>query len=323
MVFAQLLSQVSLDNFIELETIPQFPKANENIFFEVISYSTDLNQATIIWLKNGKQVVSGVGLKNFSTKAGRLGEKIKVSAFIKTSDNKEVVKTATVIASEVDLIWEANSYTPPFYKGKALFPNEGDITVVAFPHILNDGGQRINDNRIIYKWMIGDKVLVENSGVGKKTYTYTSDILLDPFDITVEASAPDMSRTAKNSIFVESINPIALFYKNDPIFGILSEKNIEGVLKISDPEIVLTVIPYFFSVKRRDNGLLNYEWNMNNKILEKMNKSTMTFRNEGSKEGMVKLSTQVSHFTKQFQNIANGFTIQLNSGQSAFTENSF
>ena len=151
--FAQFSLSPSLDNFVELQVFPNFPKANENIFFEVASYSTDLNQATIVWLKDGKQVASGVGLKNFSAKTGQLGTKIKMDVLIQTSNNKEVFKTVTIIPAEVDLIWEANSYTPPFYKGKALFPNEGKITVVAFPHILNDGGQRISDDKIIYKYL--------------------------------------------------------------------------------------------------------------------------------------------------------------------------
>ena len=69
--------------------------------------------------------------------------------------------------TSVDVLWSAYSYTPPFYKGKALAPSRGSVVLVALPQLVTRNGSPIEPKNIIYTWSRRGVILGKSSGLGK------------------------------------------------------------------------------------------------------------------------------------------------------------
>ena len=62
-------------------------------------------------------------MTTFTFTAGSLGKTQKVTVNGVENDGTSITQSISVMPASIDLIWQAHSYTPPFYKGKALFPH--------------------------------------------------------------------------------------------------------------------------------------------------------------------------------------------------------
>jgi hypothetical protein len=118
--FGQTFGSPSLSSELGVEIIPTYPKPNQNVSINLTLYSGDLNSADITWYQNGKNVLSGKGEKRYSFKMGPAGTETEIEIRIKLMGGSSFTKTFTLGGADVDLVWEASTYTPPFYKGKAM-----------------------------------------------------------------------------------------------------------------------------------------------------------------------------------------------------------
>src|SRR5262245_18430252 len=72
----------------------------------------------------------------------------------------------------VDLLWQGEVYTPPFYLGRALWSGQSRLTVVAVPHVGSSAA-----NSLVYRWTRDGEVLGNASGVGKRTLSFNDSVL--------------------------------------------------------------------------------------------------------------------------------------------------
>src|SRR3989344_3741283 len=83
-------------------------------------------------------------------------------------------------AQSIDILWQGETYTPPFYQGRTLWSTESRITLVAIPHNLG------NRNALNYRWTQNSTVLGNVSGVGKHSLSFMDPIISRPQKIKVE-----------------------------------------------------------------------------------------------------------------------------------------
>ncbi|MFZ2523593.1 MAG: hypothetical protein WAW92_04380, partial [Minisyncoccia bacterium] len=165
---------------IIMEIVPESPGSYQKVFVRLNSYITDINSANISWTLNGQIKASGLGIKTFDFMTGSLNSESNLIVTIQTREGFVLTKTAKIRPLDVDLLWQADSYVPPFYKGKAMFSHENQITFVAIPHILNSAGQEVNPKNLIYKWTKDSIVMDSQSGYGKNTVTITGALISRP-----------------------------------------------------------------------------------------------------------------------------------------------
>ena len=115
----------ALSNELGVEIIPNYPEPNTVVFINLTLYTDDLNSADINWYKDGKSVLSGKGETKYSFRMGGVGEETTIEIKIKLLSGASFSKSFTLNPASVNLVWEANSFVPPFYKGKALHPRQG------------------------------------------------------------------------------------------------------------------------------------------------------------------------------------------------------
>lgn len=256
---------------------PENPYPNQTVNVSIESFATDLNAATISWLVNGKKVVSGKGIKQISVTVGKLGVKTNVVINIDTL-TASIQKTISIIPATVDIIWEAKTYTPPFFKGRPLFTAESTVNIIALPHLVRNGVE-VSPSNLIYKWEINGSVLGDRGGYGKNSLTIIGTILPRPMDLHVEATDPQSNLLATGDTTLTPGKPFILIYKNDPLYGVQYQKALTGTFSLSEREVELFAVPYYFSVNSAFDNNISYNWEINGvPIADGINNPNKIFR---------------------------------------------
>ena len=275
---------------ITIQVSPETPEPFVNVTARAESVRYDLKRARISWFINGKQMSSAIGNTSVAFKTGAVGTVTNVRMIAEVSSVGIIEQTATVVPASIDLLWRANVYVPPFYRGKALASSAAELTVVAIPNISKQG-KKIRSKELVYNWKLGEEVLVSQSGYGKDSIMVTGARIYSGTEIFLEVSTLDRSVTANKFLFIPSVDPKVVFYENRPLEGVQYERALIGEIGLSVPEVTVRAEPYFFS----DFGTLNYEWLFNYKPLdvarEKWN--DLVLRQEGGSGGIAKIDLNV------------------------------
>ena len=299
---------------LDVTVSPETPKPGDDVNIMIEAYGgLDLNSTDVQWLINGKQQLRGVGEKKFKFNVGNSGiSNVVLNIFPK--NQPQIVRTFTFNPSNVDLLWEAETYTPPFYKGKALFSPESSVTMVAIPNFTN-GNSRINDSNVVYKWSLDREVQGDNSGYGKNYFKYTADII--PLDRTIDVEAypsGNENRKGVGSVDLSTKNSFALFYEDSPTNGIMFNYSLGGQINLGTRnESKVSVFPYNFSAPNKDWGL-EYNWYINSEKIDISNNiNTVTIkRNALEKVNDASVLVNISNPTHIMQTTENSIDFLFN-----------
>lgn len=293
---------------LTISASPENPEANQVVYLTVISNSPGLENNLITWRKNGVLEKSGVGETKHQVLVGGIGSISTIT--VSVSRNGAVVSESKELRpAEVALIWEADSYTPPLYKGKALASHQSKVVVVAIPNLRINGG-KISAKNLIYEWQLDGKTDRARSGVGKDTFSFSGVLISRPRRVTLLVKTESGIVSARNSINVNFIEPTLLLYKKNPLTGIKDNiALIEGV--VDGVESTFVVEPYYISRSSFDGGLINYRWVVDGERLDILNKSKeITF--DGDIAGRASVSVDVSNPLKLLQSVRKAFSIIVN-----------
>jgi hypothetical protein len=289
---------------ISLDIFPENPSPNQNINATLNSYSIDLNKADIIWSVNSKIIKEAVGGKTFSFNAEALGSSTLLEAHIRTSDGQNILKNMTISPTELDLLWEAyDSYTPPFYKGKAMVSEEGTFKVVAMPNMNTERGKTTVGN-LSYDWILDNTPQQIESGWGKN-YLLVKNSYLDNGN-TAEVAVSDAFSSANTSglINLKTSKPKIIFYKNNPRQGTIYEQAINDTYNMSESGAILVAEPYFFSIKNINSKEFEFNWFLNNTQTQTQNpKNFLSIRPTNGQKGSAKIKVNINNSKTLFQSL--------------------
>lgn len=208
-------------------------------------------------------------------------------------------------AQEVDILWQGQTYTSPFYKGRSLWSNQSRITFLAIPHGPGTG----NPTNLTYKWTKNGTVLGNINGVGRNTMAFTDSILSKPHLVKVDVLSPDNVLLASASVVITQIFPVLAIYENNPLYGFMFHKETTGAHVLQDKEVTFTAFPLFFSTSNRVASDLSYEWRTNDGEAETSN--SVTYRVPDETPGTSAVSVSVSNTNKIMQSSNKSFLIQF------------
>lgn len=206
-------------------------------------------------------------------------------------------------AQSIDLVWQAEGYTPPFYKGQALWSNQSRIRFLAIPHGLG------NPTSLNYKWTKNGTVLGSLSGPGKNTLLHSDNILSRQQTVRVDIVSPDQEVLASASVFVSPILPIVAVYENNPLYGFMFHREVSGGHELKESEVTFTAFPLYFSIRDRADDALGYEWRTNTGEVE--TGTSITYRTLGGARGSSQTSVRISNSEKIVQDAQKSFLIKF------------
>ncbi len=300
----------SIQNNIQVSIVPESPVAGGSVTIHLTSYNTPLDQATISYTVNGKVLGKGLGLTDFTTTAGAVGSSLKILISIVTAGGQTFQKTLAIQPADIDLIWQASSYVPPFYQGKALYPHQGLITFTAIPNVSANGNVAKSIGTYTYTWKKDGDVLSDFSGYGKSTFSLRGTIISRPFTIAVDVSTAQGVLIGQATATVQPQVPQIAFYENNPLLGVLYNKNLKNIT-MQGKELSISAVPYFFNAGN-EPAALQYKWTMNGQsIVSQIDPSILTVRNDNSASGKTSISLQISNTLAILQTAANSMYITL------------
>ena len=289
----------ALSNELGVEIIPNYPRPNEPVFINLTLYTDDLNSADIGWYKNDKLVLNGKGKVNYSFVAGNVGEETKIEIRIKLLSGTSFSKSFTLNPASIDLVWEANSYVPPFYKGKALHSRQGNLKIVAMPEFVKNG-KRVGAENLVYEWSNGVDVYQSQNGYGKSVLILNGSILGQTDKIEVLVTDPVNNLVAEAFLDIMPVDPEIVFYQNDPYYGHIFDTALTGSFELKTGEVQILAAPYFFTKERE--GLLKYEWRLNGTLVSNLYGSrTAIFKKPENQTGRSVISLRMENINRILQ----------------------
>lgn len=206
-------------------------------------------------------------------------------------------------AQEVDLLWQGETYTPPFYEGKALWSHQSRITLVAIPHGLG------NSASLNYKWTKNGTVLGNINGVGKNTLSFVDSVISRPQTIKVEILDGDKSVLASNSVYITPQPPSLAVYENNPLYGFMFNKEITEY-EMREKEVAFAAFPFFFSASSRIDPTLAYEWKSNAGGVD--TQSSVTYRSPDEGSGLSRITVKIKKLETLLQSANKNLLIKFN-----------
>lgn len=296
-------AQIFSDTFLQIT--PQNPRSREEVAVEIKTSQIDLNRAQISWFVNDTPVHSGIGESGIRFVTGSVGISIRVTASIETFNGNNLTRSITIRPSEVDILWNPISYTPPFYKGKALSSSAGLVILSAIPNIVGKNGKRIDSGDLIYTWRERGVVLGNASGFGKQQIILENGhVSQRPLSVSVTVTSFDGFLESKQNINIPIHEPQIVFYKKHPLEGTLYEQALDNSFALQDEELVIRAEPFFFSLDDVINNLLRYRWKINDRDISiPLNEqgNEVTIRREGDESGVAKISIEIANFNTPFR----------------------
>ena len=308
-------AQVGLDTGfgpdLSLEISPQYPEPGETVVVKARSILVPLSATPLAWFVDGKLILEGMGVMEKEIVAGELGSEAVVRA-VATYEGSLHSASITIRPAELDLLWESDSFVPPFFRGRAL-PSAGTVVrLEAIPRLQLGNGARVAVKDIVFTWRRNGYVISGTSGRGKSKVTIASPSLFGTDTVSVEARSIDGRSAAEASVRLPSEEPHIALYQNHPLFGVTFHTAIEPQTFVPETEITLAAIPYYADVSSPDEAGLSYEWQVNGQPIELDPKrpSSITINAAGS-SGIALIELALSHVTNFFLNTAGSWRVTL------------
>lgn len=306
----------SLPKLLTMKLSNRIPSPNEEVTISLENYSIDLYTSQISWYKNDSLVERGFGKKDFTFNVGGLGTSDTITAVVLTKNGEQISTSKTFSPAEVDVVWEGDVYTPPFYKGKALVSHRSVVKIVAIPNFIDSNKSKISDDKLMYVWKKNGNIINGSQGFGKNVLYYDMEKNFRDSVLTVEVSNSDDSIKAKSSVSIKEVKPKIVFYENDPLLGVVFEKALNKKIDLLKEEITIIAQPFFFSKDDIKNEKIEYKWKLNNKTLDDVIGDFITLK-KGEDKGTANLSLKIQDKNRVMQSATNVLNINFDDERSS------
>ena len=241
-------------NDVLLSTNPAIPGPFEDVEVALESFVVNLDTSRITWIVDGQEFLSGIGEKSISITTRNLGDPLLVEVRVRWNQIDTLTKRLRIEPSYVDLLWEApDSYTPPFYRGKALPGSEAYFKVVAMPSGV------ITNDQYVYTWEHNGDVKQDKSGFKRSSFTIRNNFFDKRFKVAVTVMGRLTPFRAEANLIVPRFDPEVRFavesLTGEPIIKQNNGFTIDGQFNR------LVAHPYYFSAADAqgfDN--LEFDW---------------------------------------------------------------
>lgn len=310
--YAQGFELYSADDIL-VETIPEIPGPNELVKLRINSFSFNLNNYYIAWFRNGNQEAAGFGTRDFEFRTGNAGDISNITIVVEF-ENQVFRKELRFAPSQVDLLWEAtDAYVPPFYRGKGLPLKQGSVKVTAIPETLII--EPSDAPNLLYYWDRNFQRQVPNSGFGKQSFEFTTDILGNSDKISVTSNDRRENSFAKNTIdipFSEYASKI-LFYEINDSGRLLTNRALNTNNSIGSDTIRLSFHPLNMSSVADNFVDIFVNWRLNDRSQPPQDfaKQNELFITSNGESGQVNIELGLEGITKLLQSAQANINLNL------------
>lgn len=296
--FAQTLTPFTLEsaqNEVRMDINPQYPKPNEPFTVTLESFAVDLNSSEISFYENGKLLQSLTGAKTATYK--NTGAKTDIKIIITKAGGESFTLSKTITPGSVTILWEANTLTPPFYKGRSLYTEESSFFLSALPNLRNSNGVLIPKKDVIYTWSINGKVRGTSSGLSRSSLSIGNErFLSSSIIVKVQAQSKDGNSIAESSITIPVQKTSAISYYISPLYGTQWGNALTNLSFGNQSEVEIQVFPLYFST----DSIIGYTWTLDG-IEVNADGDSIVLRDENNGNAVYALRASLRSLNKSFE----------------------
>lgn len=284
-----------------LSVHPSNPLPGQIVTISAHSTEMNLDQTPIIWKANGQTLESrGQSISIAAPQAGNTGT---ITATVASSGINTATATTILRTAMIDLIWEAtDSYTPPFYKGKALPATNSTLQVVAIP-ALNA------PKSMTYTWSKEGIVLGSLSGLNRSVYSFKNNELNTTESVSVTGSSGNFTSSVSKVIQIEQPE-IVVYKKQGGFIDYANGSNISLSTTLSG--IILRLEPFFFSTTNNNPKTLSFNITHDGGTITNNEKANeLSLSNSARETGYTALQIETFSPKSIFQTIKKVFTVNF------------
>lgn len=249
-------SLTGLERPLDVSMVPQYPAAGEEVRLSVSSYGIDLDRSTIIWFSNGREIARNT--TETTVTAGNLGSTADITVVAEQPDGLIGSGSARIRPTEVDLIWNSDSYAPPYFEGRRLAGSGARIHAEALARFVGPGGTSVASENIVYTWYRSGTRIA--GGRGMASIELAGPALFTTIELSVVAQSVDGAYIGRAAVRISGVDPSIELYENHPLFGVLYHRALTGTVITGEKEQSITAVPYFAHVSTPEDPSLIYEW---------------------------------------------------------------
>ncbi len=306
---AGAVSEKTIGGSLVATLIPKEPGANQEVKVNLAGYGYNLDESKILWYINGSPIQDATGKKSMFIKTPNIGEVMTLNILVITSSGRTIAKKIVFSPAEVDLVWEADTYTPAFFNGARLATVNSLIKVTAIPQIIDKSGQPMSSKDLVFTWKKDYRNLVKDSGLGKESIYFNAGLTSTSHNIEVTVSSPSDSSRAYKKIQIVVNNPEILVYPYLPLTGANYSKAIKTLYQSSKKDESFKAEPFFFNNSEVKRNSIYYFWQANNKKIPPSADDGSILNNTGEIDlsGEVEISVRSGSYVNQSTQIYKNF----------------
>lgn len=299
---------------------PDSPDADQSVDISLHSFFFDLPTADIKWVIDGNTVGEGTGMTDITTSTGDQGSEHDVVAIVTNTQGATASVNIALIPTSIDLLYDADSYVPPFYPGRALPSSGTTIHIQAVPNFVTPEGKMLSPDTLVYSWSQDGRVLKSSSGVGKSSIEVPAPFPHDATTVRVQAVSADGRMHGEASVRIPTVESSVDLYEDHPLFGIQYFSALGSPAQIPDTEMTFAVIPFFAPVHSSNDPSLQFDWTVNGTPvpLNASAPSEITIDASNS-SGTAWINVAISQISNFFTDLAAQWGIQFSGDLNAAT----
>jgi hypothetical protein len=286
--FICLHSLTFAQNSLFIDQYPKELKEDQEVYFTLKGEDYNLDSAKITWKIDGKAADEGVGRTTLKSTAPKQNKIKVITAIISSGSGEDIFIQLTVKASPYFMMYEgADTYTPPFYKGRAMPTKEGKARL---------GIVSLGEKNEV-KWSINNSKIKQNNNI----ITFDTGITDNRLDIDADIYEGESLKSSQK----KTIN-----LKNSELILFTTDKDnntkAETIGNEKGSDVYIRVEPYFFSAKNKRDSDLRLVWSIDGTKQNVKDPYFVKFNSNKKEEVSVKLEArQVNKVTQRAEKVFN------------------
>lgn len=304
-------AQAQQKKAVVISVIPAHPHPGEHVLLSATSETLDLENAELTWKAAGKVVSEGSGMVFATVAIPSSGQSLDVTLEVDTGSSREEA-SLTIKPVLIDLLYESDSYTPPFFLGRALALSPARVRVQAIPYFRR-GGSLIPIDQLDFTWRVNSTKVASVSGRGKSVALLPSPSLFATDRISVEVSADGGAYSDSASVQISAAQPLVTLHQDHPLFGVLYHQSLPSAFSLPGADASFAAVPYFAAVSMPDDIALRYVWSVNNKPVEGEVRDKMDLAQQQDAGSEFLVSLDITHTADYTYNATGKWNVSFSS----------
>ena len=246
-----------------LSLSPLHPVPGQPVIVTVKNVADHPDGYAYIWSVDGQVVEQGIGLMSITVRASASGQASTVTVTAVAGNVPQESVSVVIRSADVDLMYEGDTATPPFFGGRPLPNGQDAARVFALPNIAQ-GGSAIPPSNLIYRWSVNGAYVPALSGYGKQSANVVPPAFGSPFTVSLHVETKDGLVAAENQTVIEPIEPSVVMYRKAPLLGILLNSAVGEQHGLEGDEVSFFAQPLYANT----SGNLTYAWRVDGDVFE-------------------------------------------------------